>query len=140
MTDLKPRDSSDEWDITVVSEPFTTGSEDVETAVGRLEDQAHQRNWDVVIGLTELPLHDPEGQHLLAETDAERGTSVLSLPALGGLHIHARARAAVRSLIGEMADPEAQDRRRVALPHRRGRWRLSWAWCSPTVLGGWCPG
>ena len=31
MTDLQPFDGSDHWDITVVSEPFTTGSEDVET-------------------------------------------------------------------------------------------------------------
>jgi hypothetical protein len=38
MTDLSPLDGRDEWDITVVSEPFTTGSEDVETAMGRLQD------------------------------------------------------------------------------------------------------
>ncbi len=124
MTDLQPSDGSDAWDITVVSEPFTTGSEDVETAAGRLKDQARERNWDLVVGLTELPLHDDQGQHLLAETDAEQGTSVLSLPALGGLRMHARARRAVRSLVDAMADPDAEEENRVALAHRRGRWRL----------------
>jgi hypothetical protein len=125
LTDLSPLDGSDAWDIAVVSEPFTTGSEDVEIAVGRLQDQARQRNWDLVIGLTELPLHGPDGRHLLVETDPERRTAVLSLPALGGLRMHARARRAVRSLISAMADPNAEDeQQRVALPHTRGRWRL----------------
>ena len=124
MTDLSPLDGSDAWDITVVSEPFTTGSEDVETAVGRLQDQARQRDWDLVVGLTELPLHDHEGRHLLVETDPERRTAVLSLPALGGLRMHARARRAVRSLVSGMADPDTEDEHRVALPRRRGRWRL----------------
>jgi len=75
MTDLRPLDGSDAWDITVISEPFTTGSEDVETAVRRLQDQARQRNWDLVVGLTELPLHDHEGRHLLVETDPAQRTA-----------------------------------------------------------------
>jgi hypothetical protein len=124
MTDLSPVDGSEAWDITVVSEPFTTGSEDVETALGRLQDQARRRNWDLVVGLTELPLHDHEGRHLLVEADPEQRTAVLSLPALGGLRMHARARRALRSLISGMADPDRMDARRVALPRRRGRWRL----------------
>jgi hypothetical protein len=128
MTDLNPPDHGEAWDIDVVSEPFTTGSEDVEAAVGRLQDHARQRNWDLVVGLTELPLHDDEGRHLLVETDPERRTAVLSLPALGGLRMHARARRAVRSLVSRMADPNAdpntEDEHRVALPRLRGRWRL----------------
>jgi hypothetical protein len=124
MTDLTPVDSSDAWDITVVSQPFTIGSEDVETAVGRLQDQARQRNWDIVVGLTELPLHDHEGRHLLIETDPEQRTAVLSLPALSGFRMHTRARRAVRSLVAGMTDPKTEAKHRVALPRRRGRWRL----------------
>ncbi len=140
MTDLSPVDSSDAWDITVVSQPFTTGSEDVETAVGRLQDQARQRNWDVVVGLTELPLHDHEGRHLLIETDPEQRTAVLSLPALGGFRMHTRARRAVRSLVAGMADPNTEDEHRVALPACAAAGACFWAWCSPTVLGSWCLG
>jgi hypothetical protein len=125
MTDLRPPDGSDDaWDVTVVSEPFTTGSEDVDTAVGRLQDRAREQDWDFVIGLTELPLHDHEGRHLLVETDPEKRTAVLSLPALGGLRMHTRARRAVRSLVSGMADPSPDDARHVALPRLRGRWRL----------------
>src|SRR4051812_8458718 len=124
MTDLSPVNGSVGWDIDVVSEPFTTGSEDVETAVGRLQDQARQRDWDVVVGLTELPLHDHEGRHLLVETDPDQRTAVLSLPALGAFRMHARARRALRSLVSGLADPDTTDKHRVALPRRRGRWRL----------------
>jgi len=114
----------DVWDIEVVSEPFTTGSEDVDTAMARLGDHARQHSWDLVVGLTELPLHDDEGRYLLVETDPERGTAVLSLPALGGLRMHPRARHAVRELLSGMADPTSQDEHRVPLPRATGRLRL----------------
>lgn len=124
LTDLSPFEGNDAWDITVVSEPFTTGSEDIETAVGRLQDQARERDWHLVIGLTELPLNDHEGRHLLVEADPDQRTAVLSLPALGGLRMHARARRAVRSQVSAMADPSSDGEHRVTLPHLRGRWRL----------------
>jgi hypothetical protein len=124
LTDLRPIDGGEAWDITVVSEPFTTGTEDVETATGRLQDHGRRRDWDLVVGLTELPLHDREGRHLLVETGPDQRVAVISLPALGGLRLHARTRRAVRSLVSGMADPNADGERRVALPHVRGRWRL----------------
>lgn len=124
LTDLGPIDGSTAWDITVVSEPFTTGSEDVDAAMGRLQDRAHQQDWDLVVGLTELPLHDHEGHHLLVEIDSQQRAAVLSLPALGGLRVHARARRAVRSLVNSMSDPDTEDAHRVSLPRLRGRWRL----------------
>ncbi|TDW21355.1 hypothetical protein [Kribbella kalugense] len=124
LTDLRPLDGRDPWNITVLSEPFTTGSEDVDTAVGRLQDHARRHGWDLVIGLTELPLHDSEGRHLLVEADPQRQAAVLSLPALGGLRMHSRTRRAVRSLLTGMADPDAQDEHQVALPRLNGRLRL----------------
>jgi hypothetical protein len=124
LTDLRPPDGGPPWDITVLSEPFTTGSEDVGTAIDRLQDHGRDRGWDLVVGLTELPLHDREGRHLLVESDPDQRTAVLSLPALGGVRMHARARQAVRSLLSGMADPDVDDEQRVALPKRRGRARL----------------
>jgi hypothetical protein len=114
----------DAWDIEIVSEPFTTGSEDVDTAMARLRDQGRREEWDLVIGLTELPLRDGDGRYLLVETDPQRRTAVLSLPALGGLRMHARTRHAVRALISGMADSTSQDEHRVPLPRLSGRWRL----------------
>ena len=124
LTSLSPPDGRDTWDITVMSEPFTTGSEDVGIAMGRLQERARHQHWDVVVGLTELPLHDHEGRHLLVETDPHQRAAVLSLPALGGLRMHTHARRAVRSLISGMTDPATDGERHVTLPRLRGRWRL----------------
>jgi hypothetical protein len=123
MSDLDPpAGDNSAWDIDVVSEPFTMESEDVDTAIGRLGDQARQNEWDLVVGLTELPLRDDDGRYLLAKTDPRRRTAVLSLPALGGLRLHARTRHAVRELVSGMADETSPDHQRVPLPG--GRWRL----------------
>ncbi|MET0951868.1 MAG: hypothetical protein ABWX57_01175 [Aeromicrobium sp.] len=125
MSDLSSPDGGASWDVTVVSEPFSTGSEDVGAAVGRLQDQASQRGWDLVVGLTELPLHDHKGRNLLVQTDPEQRTAVLSLPALGGIRMHSRARRAVRALLSAMAEPRTEgEAHRVVLPHLRGQWRL----------------
>jgi hypothetical protein len=112
------------WDIEVLSEAFTTGSEDTGSALARLQDQGRLHGWDLVVGLTELPLHDGDGRYLVVETDARQRTAVLSLPALGGLHTRARTRHELRSLVSGMADPDSPNEHRVALPRIRGRWRL----------------
>ena len=126
VSDLDPPDGQDRgaWDIEVVSEPFTTGCEDIDTAVDRLGDQARQHEWDLVVGLTELPLRDDDGRYLLVEVDPQRRRAVLSLPALGGMRMHARTRHAVRKLVSGMAHPSSKDEHRVPLPHLTGRWRL----------------
>ena len=122
--DPPPSEGPGTWDVEVVSEPFTTGCEDVDTAVGRLRDHAGQREWDVVVGLTELPLHDDDGRYLLVETDPQRRTAVLSLPALGGVRMRARTRAAVRKLVTGMSNADSKEQHRVPLPRLSGRWRL----------------
>jgi hypothetical protein len=124
--DLNPPAGEDRpaWDIEVVSEPFTLASEDVNTALSRLTDQAHEHDWDLVVGLTELPIRDGDGRYLLIETDPQQRTAVLSLPALGGIRIHKRSRHALRELISGMAHPVSGSDRRVPLPRRSGRWRL----------------
>jgi uncharacterized membrane protein len=96
----------------------------VDTALERLGDQAHQREWDLVVGLTELPLRDDDGRYLLVDADPRQRTAVLSLPALGGLRMQARTRHAVRTLVGGMTDDTSEDEHRVRLPRLGGRWRL----------------
>jgi hypothetical protein len=123
LTGLRAPDGCAAWDIAVVSEPFTTGSEDVGTAMERLQDQRRRQDWDLVVGLTELPLHDDDGRPLLVEADPQQRAAVLSLPALGGFRMHARARHAVQSLMTGMAAPD-DDEVRVALPPLRGGARL----------------
>jgi hypothetical protein len=127
LSDLAPPGGADRdaWDIEIVSEPFTTDCEDVDTALARLRDHARQHEWDVVIGLTELPFRDDdEARYLLAETDPQQRTAVLSLPALGGLRMRARARHAVRALISGMAG-NTRDENSDALPRFTNRgWLL----------------
>jgi len=60
----------------------------------------------------------------LIETDPQRRTAVLSLPALGGIRTNARTRHAVRTLVDGMADAASQHEQRVPLPRFTGRWRL----------------
>ncbi|WGL50620.1 hypothetical protein P5P86_11660 [Nocardioides sp. BP30] len=123
--DVEPTDDDGRpWHIEVVSEPFTTACEDVDTALSRLTDHAREHRWDVVVGLTELPLRDGDGRYLLIETDRQQRTAVLSLPALGGLRVHRRSRHALGELISGMADTASTSERRVAMPRRRGHGRL----------------
>jgi hypothetical protein len=112
------------WDLEVLSEPFTLACEDTETALSRLNDHAQEHQWDLVVGLTELPLRDGDGRYLLIETDPEQRTAVLSLPALGGVRMHRRSKLALRELISGMADADSDTDRRVPLSRRGGRWRL----------------
>jgi hypothetical protein len=124
MSDLSPPAGDHiSWDVEVVSEPFTIGSENVDNALDRLEREAHKHDWDVVVGLTELPLRDDD-RYLLVETDQSQRRAVLSLPALGGLNLHARARHAIRDVISGMADNSSSSEDRVTLSRHSGRWRL----------------
>ena len=126
FSDLHAKDGTDPdpWDVEVLSEPFTLACEDVDTALSRLTDQGRDHQWDLVVGLTELPLRDGDGRYLLIETDPRERTAVLSLPALGGLRMHKRSKRALRELIRGMADADAESDHRVPLPRRSGRWRL----------------
>lgn len=126
LSDLAPASADDagNWELEVVSEPFSLASEDVDDALARLEDQARQHGWDIVVGLTELPLRDDDGRYLLVETDPQRRVAVLSLPALGGFRMRSRARQAVRNLVDGMASSSSVDEHRVPLPRLSGRWQL----------------
>ncbi|HEY0642992.1 MAG TPA: hypothetical protein VGD39_06215 [Nocardioides sp.] len=122
--DLGPVDGRPEWDIEVVSEPFTMASEGSETALDRLAELAHDHHWDVVVGLTELPLHDGDERYLLVDADPTERTAVLSLPALGGADMHRRSRRALRDLIAGMTDSAPGTDHRASLPRRSGRLRV----------------
>ena len=127
MSDLHQSGDGDRggWDIEVVSEPFTTGSEDAGAAMARLGDQAEQHDWDLVVGLTELPVRGDDGRYVLVETDPDHPRAVVSLPALGGLRMHARTRHTLRALVSGLADPASHpDEHRVPLPRLGGRLRL----------------
>jgi hypothetical protein len=126
MTDLRPplAAETDGWIVELVSEPFTLGSEDVDVALERLRAHADQNRWDLVIGVTELPVRDDDGRYLLAAIDPRRLSAVLSLPALGGFRVQTRARHAVQGLVDGMAEPASPEEQRLPLPRLSARGRV----------------
>ena len=112
------------WDVEMLSEPFTLACEDVDSVMSRLEGRCREHGWDLVVGLTELPLRDDDGRYLVIETDPDQRAAVVSLPALGGARLHARSQHALHELIRGMADPASWTESRVRLSSRGVRWRL----------------
>ncbi len=78
------------FDVKVVSEPFTAGTEDLSTLTRRILDRRRTEDWDIVVALTDLPLHS-RGRKLVVDLGHEHGLALLSLPSLGGLRLYRRA-------------------------------------------------
>src|SRR4051794_28921466 len=92
------------FDVEVISEPFSSGTEDPPTLMRRVIDRARAENWDIVVALTELPLHS-HGRKLVADVSHEHGSALLSLPPLGGLRLQTRTRRAVEEVVLSLAGP-----------------------------------
>ncbi|MEU7488563.1 hypothetical protein [Streptomyces sp. NPDC042319] len=94
------------FDIEVVSEPFSSGTEDPPTLMRRIMDRGRAERWDIVVALTDLPLHS-HGHRLVVDLSHEHGLALLSLPPLGGLRLQTRARRAVEEAVLGLAGPRA---------------------------------
>ncbi|MEU9419832.1 hypothetical protein [Streptomyces sp. NPDC048272] len=93
------------FEFEVVSEPFTAGTEDLSTLMRRIVDRGSGQAWDVVVALTDLPLHS-HGHKVMVNLSHEHGVALLSLPSLG-LCLQARARRAVEEIVLSLAGPRA---------------------------------
>ncbi|GAA4982447.1 hypothetical protein [Kitasatospora paranensis] len=93
------------FNVEVVSEPFTSGTEDPPTLMRRIMDRGSAENWDIVVALTDLPLHS-QGRRLAVYRNHENGLALLSLPSLGGLRLQTRARQAVEEAVLGLAGPQ----------------------------------
>ncbi|MGW5336116.1 hypothetical protein [Streptomyces bauhiniae] len=91
------------FDVQVVSEPFTAGTEDPLTLLRRIEERREAENWDVVVAITELPLHS-HGRKLVLDLAHDHCLALLSLPPLGGLRLQKRARQAVEEAVLSLAE------------------------------------
>lgn len=94
------------FDVQVVSEPFTAGTEDPSTLMRRIMDRASAENWDIVVALTDLPLHS-QGRKLVVDLSHEHGLALLSLPTLGGFRLQTRALRAVEEAVLSLTGPRA---------------------------------
>ncbi|KOX02434.1 hypothetical protein [Streptomyces sp. NRRL B-3648] len=94
------------FDVRVVSEPFTAGTEDPPALMHRIMERGSAENWDIVVALTDLPLHS-QGRKLVVDLSHEHGVALLSLPTLGGFRLQTRARQAVEEVVLSLAGPQA---------------------------------
>ncbi|WP_329458904.1 hypothetical protein [Streptomyces sp. NBC_01497] len=94
------------FDVEVVSEPFTSGTEDPPTLMRRVVDRRSAENWDIVVALTDLPLHSHR-RKLVVDLSHEHGVALLSLPSLGGWRLQRKARRAVEEAVLSLAGPRA---------------------------------
>ncbi|WP_314411494.1 hypothetical protein [Streptomyces sp. DSM 40484] len=94
------------FEVEVVSEPFTSGTEDPPTLMRRIMDRGRAEDWDIVVALTDLPLH-AHGRKLVVNLSHEHGLVLLSLPSLGGLRLQKRARLAVEEAVLGLTGPRA---------------------------------
>ncbi|RSN75386.1 hypothetical protein DMH26_41910 [Streptomyces sp. WAC 05379] len=93
------------FDVEVVSEPFTSGTEDPPALMRRIMDRGSAENWDIVVALTDLPLLS-HGRKLVVNLSHEHGLALLSLPTLGGFRLQTRARRAVEETVLGLAGPQ----------------------------------
>ncbi|MER6474272.1 hypothetical protein [Streptomyces collinus] len=94
------------FDVEVVSEPFTAGTEDLSTLTQRIMERKRAEHWDIVVALTDLPLHT-HGHKLVVDLSHEHGLALLSLPSLGGLRFRRRALRAVEETVLSLASQQA---------------------------------
>ncbi|MFD8802046.1 hypothetical protein [Streptomyces atroolivaceus] len=94
------------FDVEVVSEPFTAGAEDPPTLMRRIVDRGSAENWDIVVALTDLPLHSHR-RKLVVDLSHEHGVALLSLPSLGGWRLQRKARRAVEEVVISLAGRRA---------------------------------
>ncbi len=127
MLPARLADRSDQerrFDVEVVSEPFSAGTEDLSTLTRRIMDRGRAERWDLVVALTDLPVHS-HGRKLVVDLSHDHGLALISLPSLGGLRFERRALRAVEeavlSLAGARAAGADQSARRPSSERFAGR-------------------
>jgi len=120
-------DDHAEWRIEVRYDPFEAMYPDYGYLIDKGHEHVRNSNWDLVLCLTDVPLRDDEdGKILVASIEPERRVALISLPALGGVHMRRRLRRLVVPIIATLqsgnADPDA-DRLQSMRVRRNGRVR-----------------
>ncbi|MFJ6718048.1 MULTISPECIES: hypothetical protein [unclassified Streptomyces] len=99
-------DGGRRFEVEVVSEPFTAETEDLATLMRRIIDRGEAEPWDIVVALTDLPLHS-HGRKLVVDLSHAHGLALLSLPTLGGWRLPTRARRVVEEAVLGLARARA---------------------------------
>ncbi|WP_030765204.1 hypothetical protein [Streptomyces albidoflavus] len=87
-----------QFEVKAVREPLTAGAQDPSTLMHRMVERKSAENWDIIVALTDLPLH-AQGRMLAVEVSHEHGVALLCLPALGALRLRRRAQQVVEEAV-----------------------------------------
>ncbi|AFR50776.1 hypothetical protein [Gordonia sp. KTR9] len=112
------------WQIELVEAGLVQPPAGDAEIVDATRDLLLEREWDLVVHLTDLPLHVGK-RPVVAHANAVHGVAVLSVPALGATGVRQRTRAIITGLVGQLLGADADDLRehqkspaRSALRHR----------------------
>jgi hypothetical protein len=122
------------FDVEVLSEPFTARTEDLSTLTRRIMDRGRAEHWDIVVALTDLPLH-AHGRKLVMDLSHDHGLALLSLPSLGGLRFRTRALRAVEEVVLSLTDARATTPEEPPRPKSLGRFTGRLAAIHPGQIG-----
>jgi hypothetical protein len=111
------------WSVEVVVEPFAVTDRDEQRLLRVARKRMEREGWDILICLTDLPLHSDKGRlPLVADVSTSKGIALISLPALGGVRLRRRVREAIVRIVEALAEEwglvSPRERTKGLLAHR----------------------
>src|SRR4051812_18116681 len=111
-----------EWRVHHRSPPLAPGEQTRLADIAAAEVPV-EPTWDVTVLLTDLPRRDGTDP-VEIETSADRRVAVVSLPALGAVRLHSRAKRVIVAAVAELLDPGSPVRRHAVSSRIAARLRL----------------
>ncbi|MCI2900437.1 5,10-methylene-tetrahydrofolate dehydrogenase [Staphylococcus hominis] len=90
-----------DWQVDLVVDPLTGFAESVEEIFKKIQDYHDKREWDYVVGITDLPMF--YHQNVLAlDINKKNGAAIFSYPAFGWRPVKNRFKHAILTIINEL--------------------------------------
>lgn len=90
-----------DWQVDLVVDPLTGFAESVEEIFKKIQDYHNKREWDYVVGITDLPMF--YHQNVLAlDINKKNGAAIFSYPAFGWRPVKNRFKHAIVTIINEL--------------------------------------
>ena len=113
-------DGSVSWKVPVLVDPLTGTDREAPEILDECRQRMLGKGWDLAVCLTDLPVYRA-GTLVAADVSAKRGVAGVSLPALGALRLHPKARKLTLQLAGELYDRTKEPGRTILPLNVRGR-------------------
>ncbi|MFD0203662.1 MULTISPECIES: hypothetical protein [Saccharothrix] len=108
------------WTVDTVQEPFEAMYPDSDALVEKAREHVRDTEWDLVVCVTDQPMRDGPGI-VLADLHTADRVAVVSLPALGGLHLGRRLGKVVPAIVAYLAEQIDQPSRPDGITRLRQR-------------------